>query len=110
MLRNRVGTNAAFRHHFLKSCNLHSISTCCALLSNFLWRLGGWGKPSERRRTFTSKRQFRAAVMPSPAPASTFSPTNLPSRAPTNPLLIPPPLPNPLLTQLISHSLPLQRS
>jgi hypothetical protein len=45
MLRNKVGRNAAFRHHFLKSCNLHSISTCCALLSYFLWRLGGLGEP-----------------------------------------------------------------
>src|SRR2546428_8607030 len=32
MLRNRMGSNAAFRDQFLKSCNLHSISTCCALL------------------------------------------------------------------------------
>ena len=85
VLRNRVVSNAAFRHHFLKSCNLHSISTCCALLSYFLWRLGGWGSHSVRRRTATSNSHFRAAVVFSPAPLCTISPGNRRVRRPMPP-------------------------
>src|SRR6266446_10842964 len=58
MLRNRVGSDAAFRHQFLKSCNLHSISTCCALLSYFLWRLGGWGEPLRTAANSHSQQSF----------------------------------------------------
>src|SRR5205807_1360153 len=32
MLRKRIARNPAFSEHFLRFCNLHSISTCCALL------------------------------------------------------------------------------
>src|SRR2546430_7785326 len=43
MLTKRIARNPDFSERFLTFCNLHSISTCCALLRHFLWRLGGWG-------------------------------------------------------------------
>src|SRR5436853_464410 len=43
MLTKRIARNPDFSERFLTFCNLHSISTCCALLRHFLRRLGGWG-------------------------------------------------------------------
>src|SRR5713226_1374376 len=94
VLRKRIARNPAFDHHFLKFCNLHSISTCCALSRYFLWRLGGWGRQSVRRRTATSNSHFRTAVVVSPASFCTFSPSNQPSRAPTNAHISAPCMPN----------------
>src|SRR5260370_42258211 len=83
MLRIRMARNQALTIKFLAFCNLHSISTCCALLRHFLGRLGGWGSPSVRPRSATSNSLLQAAVVVSPSPLCTISPeTNRRVRGP----------------------------
>src|SRR5947207_13948281 len=41
MVTKRMERNPAIKRNFLAFCNLHSISTCCALLRCSLGRLGG---------------------------------------------------------------------
>ena len=59
MLMKRKGRNPAVKYNFFTFFDLHSISTCCALLRCFLRRLGGWGSQFLRPRTATSDSHFR---------------------------------------------------
>src|SRR5260370_19613089 len=98
MLRNKVGTNAALREHFLKSCNLHSISTCCALLSYSSGDLADGGNHSCGGDQPVPTFIFGLRMCSRLRRFEPF-PWNLPSRAPTNVRLSAPRMSNRSLTQ-----------
>src|SRR5690242_16754452 len=88
----RLGKNPAIRHNFFTFCNLHSISTCCALLRRPLRRLGGWWSPSVRPRSATSNSHFGLRLWSRQRALHRF-PWYQPSRARTNALIYAPRLP-----------------
>src|SRR5438477_2721337 len=73
MVPKRMGKNPTLRYNFFAFCNLHSISTCCALLRRSLGRLGGcWGQ-SVTAANSHFQQSFRAAVVVSPARIAPFT-------------------------------------
>src|SRR2546429_1624531 len=62
ILKKRRERNPALRHDFFTFRNLHSISTCCALLRHSLRRLGGWGRDRKSTRLNSSHGYISYAV------------------------------------------------
>src|SRR2546421_6175976 len=99
MLTKRIARNPDSNERFLTFCNLHSISTCCALLRHCLRRLAVWGGKSYGCEIAPPTIPFQLPVGARPRPVSPF-PRKPPSCGPaqtnnSSPPLAPRPPPHP---------------